>query len=172
MHIQIKSFCKPSPRAPAAQGSWGKTIALKIGSILEAWVLAWQSKAVMEAETRDCRSCRVFPRRHRATPGNTGMLLPRWSGKSLERATRMPRRAGSWRRIKGLGKGLPQVAGIGRESTSQRHRCAQPSWFSRAPVSCKAVALTGCFLALCPQEGFSEDADSLPSIILNPAEPG
>lgn len=162
MHIQIKSFCKPSPWALAAQGSWGKAITLEIRSILGAWVLARQSKAAMEADKADYRRCRVFPRRHRATRGNAGMLPPRWSGKSLERATRMPRRAGSWRRIKGLGKGLPQVAGAGRESTSQRHRCAEPSWFSRAPGSCKAVALTSRFLVLCPQEGFSEDADSLP----------
>lgn len=33
------------------------------------------------------------------------------------------------------GKGLPQEAGAGRESTSQRPRCAQPSCFSRAPVA-------------------------------------
>lgn len=70
----------------------------------------------------------MFPRRHRAARGNAEMLLPRWSGKSLQREIQAANAEKS-RELEvdqrpGLGKGLPQVAGAGRASRSQRHHRA------------------------------------------------
>lgn len=83
----------------------------------------------MEAETRLTSGAAACS--HAGTGphgGNAEMLLPRWSGKSLQRETRAANAKESQEleadQRPGLGKGLPQVAGAGRASTSQRHHRA------------------------------------------------
>lgn len=125
-------------------------IALEIGSILEGWVLARQSKAAMEAETRLTAGA--------ATRGKCRNAPTRvvWKTPRDRQREREHRELEADQRAWGRGCHRWQVL-AGRGSTSQRHRSAQPSCFSRAPVSCKAVALT--------QEGFSEDAPSSSTLL-------
>lgn len=100
-------------------------IALEIHLILGVWFGMGEQVGDGGKDKADFRSCRTFPRRHQAARGNAEMLLPRWSGKSLQRETRAANAEESQEleadQRPGLGKGLPQVAGAGRASTSQRH---------------------------------------------------